>query len=516
MDISTHDFKDNSSEKETAQLFQNLDLKCVALNWKLKSDLKFNQDEGEIDGIFLDEINQIYLIYDDSVQRDNRQDKISKFLNKWKDKDNQHLLREKLNLMDYPIYVLYIDKSNKNGAVDSINYTLDEFTKIIYSEDYEYFNRIFKIVGKWSKNDLFNFLEIKPRKVTKEKISATQIWIGNTPAYVFADRVENILKYCFISRRRNNSVGYQRLVEKSRVDKMAGLIKTDRINAFPNSILLNCIDNLDFQPKAKSECPCKVEINLPNNFSSCKVVDGQHRLLAFSKLDIRIQDSHSLPIVLFQNMPLEKEVQTFIEINDTQKGIDPNLIFSLKSDLSFQVGSKENKEKIAVKIAEKLNKDSGLFKSLIFFGNSGEEKKGKITLTTVVQSLINFKIVDSHKGFLQEEENDVENPYIKIKSFIKLLLEKDRSNIIFYKTNNGIQLILKYCVIIYRNIEKKFINIDIETAIDLFIESVSKNKSILVKRYGKAGFNQISNIIFNDIVEKEQMKLLKFEFKELK
>lgn len=515
MDVTTYDFGTYTSEKETALLLNNFDLTCVSLNWKMKNEA--SEDKGEIDGVFYDEINQLYIIYDDSVKKTDRQDKISKFLNKWKDSGNQKALRDDLKLKDYPIYVIYIDKSEKESKLESINYALDEFTKIIYTQDYLYFENVYKIVGKWAKNDFYNFLEIKPRKTKKELITATQIWVGNTPAYVFADRVENILNYCYISRRKNNSTGYQRLVDKKRVDKMAALIKANKINAFPNSILLNCIDDLDVVPKGRTECPCEVKINLPNNFSSCKVVDGQHRLLAFSKLDARLQDSHSLPIVLFQKMPSEDEIQTFIEINDSQKGIDPNLIYSLKSDLVFQVGTKENREKVSVKIAEKLNQNTGLFKSNIFFGNAGEERKKKITLTTIVQSFLNFKIVDINNGFLQKEENDIDTPYEKINELVSNLLSKDTSNLSFYKSNNGIQLILKYCSIIHRNINKKLIDITIDVAVDEFIKSIKKNKTSLEKKYGKAGFNSLSNTIFSDIKSSSSvLKTMQYEFKQLK
>lgn len=76
MDVLTYDFKGNLSEKETALFFHNLELSCVALNWKMKN--KKNTDDGEIDGVFCDTINQLYIIYDDSIKK--RIDKI-KFQN---------------------------------------------------------------------------------------------------------------------------------------------------------------------------------------------------------------------------------------------------------------------------------------------------------------------------------------------------------------------------------------------------------------------------------------------------
>lgn len=515
MDVTAYNFKGNTSEKETAMLFYNMGISCVSLNWKMKNEK--NTDDGEIDGIFCDTENQLYIIYDDSIQKDDRQDKVSKFLNKWKNETNQNILREELNLKDYPIYIVYIDKSEKKTKLDSLNYALDSFTKILYTEDYLYFEKVYSIVGKWAKNDFYNFLNIKPRKIKKEPITATQIWVGNTPAFVFADRVENILNYSFISRRKHNSIGYQRLVDKKRVDKMANLIKTNRINAFPNSILLNCEDEISFVPKPRSECPCKVEFDLPSSFSSCKVVDGQHRLLAFSKLESRIQDSHSLPIVLFQKMPIEEEIQTFIEINDSQKGIDPNLIYSLKADLEFQAGTKENREKVAVKIAKKLNESVGLFQNNVFFGNAGEERKKKITLTTIVQSILEFKIVDSNIGYLQKDEQDFETPFLKVKEFVSLLLAKDKSYFNFYRSNNGIQLILKYISLIARNIEKSKINISIDFAIDEFIKSIKKHSIHLEKKYGKAGFNSLSTLIFSEIKENTpELKNMEIEIKNLK
>jgi hypothetical protein len=216
-------------------------------------------------------------------------------------------------------------------------------------------------------------------------------------------------------------------------------------------------------------------------------------------------------------MPLEEEIQTFIEINDSQKGIDPNLIYSLKADLKFQVGTKENREKVSVEIAKKLNEEVALFKSNVFFGNAGEERKKKITLTNIVQAILDFKIVDSNNGFLQKEEQDLDTPFEKIREVVNLICQKDKGNIPFYKSNNGIQLILKFCSIINRNIDKKLIESTIESSVDELIKSIIKNKGSLDKKYGKAGFNALSNLIFTDIkASSTSMSSMVFDIKRLK
>lgn len=483
----------NDSEKETANLFYNLGLKCVALNWKMQNNIA--RDEGEIDGIFIDEINQIYLVYDDSTQKDNRQDKIAKFLTKWKNKENQIVLKSKLKLKDYPIYVIYIDNSIKLTKVPSIHIHLDNYTKIIYYPDFNYFKNIFNIIGKWALNDLYNFLKIEPREKVKKTKEAIQIYFGDTPAYVFADRVDNILKYSFISRRRGKSMGYQRMIDKKRVNEIASLIESDEIKAFPNSILLNCIDDLNFTPLSKSDCPKQVKIDLPFNFSSCKVVDGQHRLLAFSKLNKLILDNHSLPIVLFQNMKEKDEIQTFIEVNDTQKGVDPNLIYYLKSELKWKEGTKEYLEKIAVQITEMINGECDILKDQIYFGNVNESKKGKLTLTTIVQALKTNKVIDHPKGIFQKKKSDIDTPVKEIKKFYSNLIKIETLNIKFYKSNLGIKIVIKFLCLYQLNKDKKNIMINLKNAIKCFDESVKNNIKVLPKNYGGGGFNKAFEII---------------------
>jgi hypothetical protein len=91
------------------------------------------------------------------------------------------------------------------------------------------------------------------------------------------------------------------------------------------------------------------------------------------------------------------------------------------------------------------------------------------------------------------------------------LLAKDSLNINFYKSNNGIQLILKFTSLIHRNIEKGFLKISIEESINSFTISVNKNKVALQKKYGKGGFNSLSNLIFSDI-KSNNISFINMEF----
>jgi hypothetical protein len=64
------------SEKDTANFFDRIGLKCIDLSFKIKDDK--GKDTGEIDGIFIDIENEVILIYDESKQQKKSNDKIMK------------------------------------------------------------------------------------------------------------------------------------------------------------------------------------------------------------------------------------------------------------------------------------------------------------------------------------------------------------------------------------------------------------------------------------------------------
>ncbi|MDH3395142.1 MAG: hypothetical protein OEL52_03195 [Nitrosopumilus sp.] len=100
------------------------------------------------------------------------------------------------------------------------------------------------------------------------------------------ERVDTLLNSCYISRRRRNSYdpGYQRTLNEKRISNIQQNIENQNGLAFPNSILI-------YSPKLsdniipKEECPKSTTTRFPTSFCSCRVIDGQHRLLGFSKLD---------------------------------------------------------------------------------------------------------------------------------------------------------------------------------------------------------------------------------------
>ena len=70
-----------------------------------------------------------------------------------------------------------------------------------------------------------------------------------------------------------------------------------------------------------------------------RIVDGQHRLMGYSKLDVLKQKESELPVIVFDNMTKEEEIEMFLKINMEQQKINPNLTLILKSgDLNWPEG----------------------------------------------------------------------------------------------------------------------------------------------------------------------------------
>lgn len=437
------------SEKATAQFFYKLGLECIDLCFKIQAE--DGSDVTDIDGIFLDNENKVIFIYDDSKQKNDSNSKIALFFNKCSQtKYEQQIYDSHVNLPHYPIKILYIDKSrNSLGAnvkKGSIGHTFSEHTSILFKDDFEYFESLISKIGKWAKNDLYNFLEIRLPNARIE-VDAIKIYIGNTPAYLFSAKPHDILKYSFVARRRNNEEGYQRMVDFNRAREIADKLKSGEISGFMNSILLNSTIPLEEKQNiSKSHTPKNVKLIISNHFSSCKIVDGQHRLISFAYLDEIQQSKYSVPVVLLDNLSNDQEKHMFLEINKNAKSVDPNLEYEISSDINdWKIDSPEYKTRLAVLTIKKLS-NSAPIKDNVFYGKVGENKSDSITLKAFADLLVKHNYIDRNKNIFNKSianEKDVASLADDLKPILGLANEiiKDKE---FLISNRGIQLILGY------------------------------------------------------------------------
>ncbi len=401
---------------------------------------------------------------------------------------------------------IYFDLQHKtpdSGSAEIENVTkIGKMNKVCYSDDFEYFTNYVKRIGQWSKNDFLDFVGYSDR-LNYVKVDAIQYFIGNLPVFCFVERVENLLRTCYISRRRIGDLGYQRTLKGNRVVNISNNIKTGVGLSFPNSILINT-PQLTEDILSPEQCPGIVQINFSTSYSTCRIIDGQHRLLGFAGTPKAIQRDYCLPVIALQGIELEKEIQTFIDINSKQQRMDGNLILLLKSDLNWPKDSKGYYEKISVEASKRLGRT--FFKNRIFFGYADETKGTKITLATLVTNM-------RRNGQVEET---VEKTFKKLSNILKLMQEYLQAHSFvdgtYFGHNRGISVLFR----LIRLLERNFLADTISISKEEFFKDLGHifNSKLIVtldNYYGEGG----SNAAAAKIIEELQANYLKKKYKEM-
>lgn len=484
---------ENDAERDVAELLLNMGFTFIDSNSIIEN--ASNQRIGEIDLLF--SFEDYLLIVEVSKDRSSGNAKKITFFTKWAERTNQALLRNHYSLRPRKVLRVYFDLATttpQNPSAESTRITQDGTgNKIAYLDDYGYFLNNLKKIGPWSKNDFLDWLSYEDEPRTKT-VDAIQYYIGDTPAFCFVEKVDNLLRSCYVSRRRTNDMGYQRALKKNRVTGISQNIKKGEGLSFPNSILIS-VPDLTSNIVEPEDCPKIIKIHFPLSYNTCRIIDGQHRLLGFSAVSSETRQMYSLPVIALQDYDRKKEIKTFVDINSKQQKIDVNLILLLKADLEWKDGTKEQKEKIAVGVAQELN--NSFLRNRVYFGRADETKGSKITLSTLVSALVGNNQV----------QDTVSKTSKKIKEIFKLIQENIPKYAFqeggYFGENQGIRVLFRLLYLYQRNTEVGRISVSKED----FIKNLGEimDKDILVELddlYGEGGSKSASTLL----VEKLQSK----------
>ena len=444
------------SVRAIGELFLGLGLEPLAHAKKIS-------DVGEIDLVFRlqrDGFLFVFLI-EVSANSYGQNQKIDHFFSRWSNQRNLDLILREVHMTGAKNLRLYIDMSrdSKNSDLSSVKHHLgksESANQVMFLDDVEYFQSVLESVGKWARSDLLSFLRV-PISRTSLKVNGIQFYLDDIPAFCFVSDVRTLLDSCYISRRLEDRRGYQRALNQDRLRDIEKDIEDRKIVAFPNSIIINCEDVLASTIAPPHDCPKSIEVTLPTSYCSCCVVDGQHRLLGFSRLEEAELSQRYLPVVAFQKLPLDDEVKLFIDINSKQKRIDSNLIEDLKADFRWDPNQnyREHTGRLIVLIARELDR-KGPLRARIFFGGAREVKQGKITLTTFVSVLRENQLIGGKKHFWQSDpmSEDFEEPLEKTKNFFSSLLKvfhADSDAGRFLLGNIGLRIIFRTIQVLERD-----------------------------------------------------------------
>ena len=211
-------------------------------------------------------------------------------------------------------------------------------------------------------------------------VVATRGKMGGDTFYTFLIKADELLKIAYVghkaSRDIENLATYQRMLKPTRLKKIAKYINGG--GKFPTNIVVNLKTKkqatLRFDQKEKVGDEVLGILYLPPIYASAWIIDGQHRLYgyAYARDSERFnEDTTVLPVLAFENLPAEKEMNLFIDINSKQVKVITSLLVELYSDLHWHSPDPEEAfQALLSRIASRLNSEttSPLFDRLVVTG----------------------------------------------------------------------------------------------------------------------------------------------------
>jgi len=212
--------------------------------------------------------------------------------------------------------------------------------RIITENEIQYFETFMRHMGPAGRYQVIGEF-LKGQKVpglSNVKLPAIRGKIGGETFYSFVSTPRDLLKIAFINHQALNHPdgrpAYQRMISSSRIKEIGEFI--EKGGFFPTNILINFSDSPQFDlisNKENTDPGIKFGwVTLPSKYRSAWVIDGQHRLYGFSRLDDSFLDQ-SLFVLAFEKMAVEKEADLFITINHKQKSVPKSLLVSLLADI---------------------------------------------------------------------------------------------------------------------------------------------------------------------------------------
>jgi DNA sulfur modification protein DndB len=236
--------------------------------------------------------------------------------------------------------------ATRNQRLDVADNDIERLIKIgaFYYNDntYDYINSLIKnykgaaryqVLGLFFKNEIIN--------QNKIEIPAVEGDMGGRKYYMFSLEPGLLLKMGYILHRTKANEAefptYQRLLVPSRLPGITKYI--DNGGYFPNAIIINFSTKkhtIQFEASARAGISLSRHgvLKIPNAYGIAYVIDGQHRLYGYA--DSNFKDKNTIPVVAFSDLSTIDQLEIFMDINQNQKAVSPNLRLDLEEDLYWE------------------------------------------------------------------------------------------------------------------------------------------------------------------------------------
>jgi DNA sulfur modification protein DndB len=227
---------------------------------------------------------------------------------------------------------------NDRSAARNLNIQLFE------EKDLSYYESLVAHVGAAARYQfLADLLPGKDVPGLAIRVPAVRTKMGGTNCYTFSITPEYLLKISYVSHRSKGKASdvntYQRMLAKSRLNKIRQFISNDGI--FPTNIVVNLDSKRLRFERVRQESPGGSDVDggllgwldIRPAYKSAWVIDGQHRLFAYSGHP-RAATSR-LSVSAFEGLLPSKQAEMFIDINAKQKSVKQSLLQELYAELHW-------------------------------------------------------------------------------------------------------------------------------------------------------------------------------------
>ena len=266
---------------------------------------------------------------------------------------------------------------------------------LLNEHDLKYYEQLVAHLGPAAKYQFFaDMLPDRQIPGLRTAVPALETKVGPHTCYSFSITPEYLLKIAFVSHRAKGKASdidtYQRMIKRSRLKNIKEYI--DNGGMFPTNIVVSIEGrrSLRFDKGKQEGGPEGARygtLHLAPSYRSAWIIDGQHRLFAYSGLD-RARSSH-LSVLAFNNLPASKQAQLFIDINHEQKSVKRSLLQELYAELNWDADEDDKRlGAIVSKAIQALNedKDSPLWGRILLSDDAPTDQRC-ISLTSIFSAL---------------------------------------------------------------------------------------------------------------------------------
>lgn len=314
-----------------------------------------------------------------------------------------HEFRGKIELLkkgfsEHPIYRKYdhfefvIVTKNIIKRKEDI-FLANEYPRIyIWDDEFlEYYSNLYGFISPYAKYNLLGEMNIKPFQSRPVEVRAFRTMRDSSYIYNFSIDPKILLEFSFVARRHiRGERYYQRIIDEGRLKKISQYIRSGGI--FPNNIVIAFNPDLHLRPRFRviDKIENNVEygvLEFPQDYNSCWIIDGQHRLYAFANL----KDHYfNISVTAFEKIDILEQRKFFLDINRNQKPVDSDLLWDLSGDVFTE------KEGVISNVVKSLNTNitSPLWRGIYYPSAGMRDKKEKIKISAVCVSIKRNRIVE--------------------------------------------------------------------------------------------------------------------------